>query len=152
MNMLVPTRAEKGCIAYDLYEVLGDPSVIIRQFEAHSEGMLCSIFLLGVSVRNFVIVLFPIIVNLLNAHFPQGPISVITDRKPEPVRWSVFYSMPDYVFQRYRATAHPLLLFIRTHASPKFAELRGIDNIPARVCRPECSLRAKHMFTKERGS
>lgn len=24
-NMLVPTRAEKGCIAYDLHEVLGDP-------------------------------------------------------------------------------------------------------------------------------
>ena len=24
-NMVVPTRAEKGCIAYDLHEVLGDP-------------------------------------------------------------------------------------------------------------------------------
>jgi quinol monooxygenase YgiN len=23
--MLVPTRAEKGCIVYDLHEVLGDP-------------------------------------------------------------------------------------------------------------------------------
>lgn len=24
-NMLVPTRAEKGCIAYDVHEVIGDP-------------------------------------------------------------------------------------------------------------------------------
>ena len=24
-NMLVPTRAETGCMAYDLHEVLGDP-------------------------------------------------------------------------------------------------------------------------------
>ena len=24
-NMLVPTRAEKGCVTYDLHEVLGDP-------------------------------------------------------------------------------------------------------------------------------
>jgi quinol monooxygenase YgiN len=24
-NMLVPTRAEKGCMAYDLHEVIGDP-------------------------------------------------------------------------------------------------------------------------------
>jgi quinol monooxygenase YgiN len=39
-NMLVPTRAERGCIAYDLHEVLGDPYQFIFFEIWESEGAL----------------------------------------------------------------------------------------------------------------
>ena len=39
-NMLVPTRAEKGCIAYDLHEVFGDPYQFVLFEIWESEAVL----------------------------------------------------------------------------------------------------------------